>query len=834
METKVKRLSNEIHQRVLGRQPYEVIGSSLRRSQEQLALHGLEDANDDNEVVNLPLPKGIGNYEEVAKAAIESFGQPILDNLEAALKLPCVTPTLPGVVYGWLRLAHGSKSWKPCQPPSGSVMVLDFETVDVNIGTETDKADWRPFLCCALDANYWYIWQADIYDTLPTVADFGKDNLVIAHNAGYDRSYLATEYTYEPSGNRFFDTMSAWIATRGFTNQQRSLVKLKDDVNTPLWVDETTTQGLKAIHKFYYPNSDLDKTERDAWVKEGISYIQAKYQDVVAYCFKDILATLEVYQAVYPELKLSQPNDISIVAQVMLGNTWLPLSDRWNSYYTKAEEKSQAILKEIETELKAIALRVLNSPSELQLSSLDWTPAKSGKNKGVAKWYRDCEGQPTIGSRLAVVLLEVTYLGDPVKWFQLTSNTGYYYTEANGKLPHPEKRSKNLSSIFCKGNVGLFESGVYCAKSEDSLRLIKDKVSTLTWVSLRKRVERVHTESPDGYLVTLPQLVVTGTVTRRCADDLWQVAANPKEKRIGTELKSMVEAPEGFTLVGADVASEELWITSALGDAVLGFNGATALGLATLIGDKAKRTDPHTLVAKKQAISRDLSKNIIYGICYGLALKGCTEYLLKANPLLDEPTAKEAATQLLNQVKGSRHPIDRSYVNGMGSYSFNVMDKIANSRIPTTPVLGAKISHCLRGNNDFQTTKTNWVIQSSGSDFRDLMVVYLHYFMTLLKVDGRLMLTIHDEFRYMVKEASTKRAIYAFQLSHLYTRAYFIDALGLDSLPAAASWFPEVESDKYLRKSPTLDCKTPSHDPLTFQGVSYTPQDTLSWFNQTK
>ena len=515
----------------------------------------------------------------------------------------------------------------------------------------------------------------------------------------------------------------------------------------------------------------------------------------------------------------------------MLGNTWLPLSDRWDSYYNKAEAKSQEILARIEIELKAIAARVLVAPTELQLASLDWTPAKSGKNKGFAKWYRDCGGQPTIGTRLAVVLLEVTYLGYPVKWHQETANTGYYFTEDYGKLPHPEKRGKNLSSIFCKGNVGLFESGVYNAKSDDSLKLITDKVSTLTWVSLRKRVDRVHTERPEGYLVTLPQLVVTGTVTRRCADDLWQVAANPKEKRIGTELKSMVEAPEGYTLVGADVASEELWITSALGDAELGFNGATALGFATLVGDKSKRTDPHTMVADKQDIGRDLAKNIIYGLCYGLGLKGCTDYLLKSNPMLSEAEAKVQATALLAQVKGDKSPIDRSYFGGMGSYSFNVMDAIANSKIPTTPVLKAKISHCLRGSSDFQTTKVNWVIQSSGSDFRDLMIVYLEFFMKHFKVDGRLCLTIHDEFRYIVKEASTKRAVYAFQLAHLYTRAYFIDALNLDSLPAAASWFPEVESDFVLRKSPTMGCKTPSHDAITRKGISYTPQDVLSWFS---
>lgn len=37
--------------------------------------------------------------------------------------------------------------------------------------------------------------------------------------------------------------------------------------------------------------------------------------------------------------------------------------------------------------------------------------------------------------------------------------------------------------------------------------------------------------------------------------------------RIGSELKSLVRAPPGYSLVGADVDSQELWIASILGDA---------------------------------------------------------------------------------------------------------------------------------------------------------------------------------------------------------------------------------------------------------------------------
>ncbi len=259
MPTKVNRLSDDIHQRVLGRLPYEPSARALKASEHEHKMHGLQDAIDTNEIVNLPIPKGVGTYKEVLAQAIDKYGRKYLDSLENLQNLNVVLPPVPGRIYGWHKVAHGSNEWLPCDAPSDSTLVLDFETVDINLNAdlETDKPkapDWRPFLCTAVDENYWYYWAADVNGELPTVATFGNGNLVVGHNVSYDRSYLASEYTYQDSQNRYFDTMAAWIAVRGFTNQQRALVTAAEDVNTPLWVEETTGQSLKAILEFYYPN----------------------------------------------------------------------------------------------------------------------------------------------------------------------------------------------------------------------------------------------------------------------------------------------------------------------------------------------------------------------------------------------------------------------------------------------------------------------------------------------------------------------------------------------------------------------------------------------------
>ena len=225
---KVKKLSEEIHQAVLGRESYEVTRHQQKLADVQYELHGLLDAVDMTEVVNLPIPK-VGTYVEVANKALELYGEQSFKRLDSFLEMSLELPSSYSKRTGWYCLRHSSPNakWTPCEAPSDSALILDFETVDVNLGlwfnVETNEPvqlapDWRPFLCVAADSEYWYYWLADVFAELPTVASFGHNNLIVGHNVSYDRAYLATEYAYKDSGNTFFDTMSAWVAARGFTN----------------------------------------------------------------------------------------------------------------------------------------------------------------------------------------------------------------------------------------------------------------------------------------------------------------------------------------------------------------------------------------------------------------------------------------------------------------------------------------------------------------------------------------------------------------------------------------------------------------------------------------
>jgi hypothetical protein len=82
--------------------------------------------------------------------------------------------------------------------------------------------------------------------------------------------------------------------------------------------------------------------------------------------------------------------------------------------------------------------------------------------------------------------------------------------------------------------------------------------------SVRVRLHLSHTHTH------IPTHIHTLTLSVRVRGN-----SNPKKSMVGSELKAQVTAPPGWRFVGADVDSQELWISALLGDAQFGFHGAT-------------------------------------------------------------------------------------------------------------------------------------------------------------------------------------------------------------------------------------------------------------------
>ncbi|XP_043084251.1 DNA polymerase subunit gamma-1 [Puntigrus tetrazona] len=399
-------------------------------------------------------------------------------------------------------------------------------------------------------------------------------------------------------------------------------------------------------------------------------------------------------------------------------------------------------------------------------------------------------------------------------------------------------------------------------------RISSQKVVWLRKAELPRTVRR-HDDFDEErqYGAILPQVITAGTVTRRAVEPTWLTASNARKDRVGSELKAMVQVPPGYHLVGADVDSQELWIAAVLGEAQFaGMHGCTAFGWMTLQGKKSQGTDLHSRTADAVGISREHAKVFNYGRIYGAGQPFAERLLMQFNHRLSQQEAASKARQMYALTKGLRRyqlseegewlvtklnlDVERAedgsislqdlrkiskmaaqsttrgskrkwnltgqrvWAGGTESEMFNKLESIAHSGEPATPVLGCRISRALEPSavqDEFITSRVNWVVQSSAVDYLHLMLVAMRWLFEEHEIDGRFCISIHDEVRYLVTSEDRFRAALALQITNLLTRCMFAYKLGMMDLPQSVAFFSAVDIDKCLRKEVTMDCVTPSN-----------------------
>ncbi|NWX82359.1 DPOG1 polymerase, partial [Nothoprocta pentlandii] len=453
------------------------------------------------------------------------------------------------------------------------------------------------------------------------------------------------------------------------------------------------------------------------------------------------------------------------------------------------------------------------------------------------------------------------------------------------KLPHKDGNNNNVGSPFAKDFLPRMEDGTLRAaigRTHGTRALEINKMISF-WRNAHKRISsqmvvwlkkgelpRVITRHPDyneeeDYGAILPQVVTAGTITRRAVEPTWLTASNARADRVGSELKAMVQVPPGYSLVGADVDSQELWIAAVLGEAhFTGMHGCTAFGWMTLQGKKSDATDLHSKTAATVGISREHAKIFNYGRIYGAGQPFAERLLMQFNHRLTQQQAREKAQQMYAVTKGIRRfhltedgewlvkkldlPVDRAedgsvsaqdvqriqreatkrsrskkkwdvvhhrvWAGGTESEMFNKLESIALSPSPQTPVLGCHISRALEpavAKGEFLTSRVNWVVQSSAVDYLHLMLVSMKWLFEEFDISGRFCISIHDEVRYLVQTQDRYRAALALQITNLLTRCMFAYKLGLQDLPQSVAFFSAVDIDQCLRKEVTMSCVTPSN-----------------------
>ncbi|KAI0040501.1 hypothetical protein FA95DRAFT_1611749 [Auriscalpium vulgare] len=145
------------------------------------------------------------------------------------------------------------------------------------------------------------------------------------------------------------------------------------------------------------------------------------------------------------------------------------------------------------------------------------------------------------------------------------------------KVPHKDGESANVGSPLGKTFIKYAQDGTLTSPGDEAKNALDMNAQCSYWISARDRVMKqmvvwqnrsldmgmpaAHDTDDAGAAkklgVIIPQVITMGTVTRRAIEKTWLTASNAKKNRVGSELKAMVRAPDGYAIVGADVDSEE-------------------------------------------------------------------------------------------------------------------------------------------------------------------------------------------------------------------------------------------------------------------------------------
>ncbi|GBE88836.1 hypothetical protein SCP_1402430 [Sparassis crispa] len=545
-------------------------------------------------------------------------------------------------------------------------------------------------------------------------------------------------------------------------------------------------------------------------------------------------------------------------------------------------EPSQAVqdswLQQLNWKMMSHSLDPSGQPAAPKKAKLSTKPKPKPKPPPTLwpKWYWDLarpkkDALPgsldlTVRNRLAPLLLRLSWQGWPLVhsrqhgWtFRVPLSEGFetrtkaleFADSADGtlhdasargeyvfyKLPHKDGDKANVGNPLGKTFIKYAQDGTLRSPGDEAKDALDMNAQCSYWISARDRVlnqmvvwqdERVNVgvaqpqDPSKKWGIILPQVITMGAVTRRAIEKTWLTASNAKANRVGSELKAMVRAPEGYAIVGADVDSEELWISSVMGDAQFGLHGATAIGWMTLEGTKAAGTDLHSKTASILGISRDQAKVFNYSRIYGAGMRHAQLLLLQSNAGMLPEQAQKLAQNLYASTKGrNTHRPDlfgrKFWYGGSESFVFNKLEEIALSDQPQTPALGCGITYALSKEYlpatfgaDYMPSRINWVVQSSGVDYLHLLIVAMEHLITKYNIHARYLISVHDELRYLVKEEDRYRAALALQIANLWTRSLFAFRLGMDDLPQGVAFFSAVDIDKVLRKEVDMPCVTPS------------------------
>lgn len=342
-EVKIQTLSRNLYQQVFGEPEAASQETSfkLEKSLSDLRRHGIKLGNSPKlEDVTLKLPKLLGeNVEEHFYHIAKEQSEPYRVLLETLIDTDYPQPPAKwSLKPGWV-VYNGSKVESIDFPPEDA-LVFDVETC-VTFGPE-------PIIATAVGKNAWYSWVSPYLIKIPnktvgrkrfTMSDFipmgkkSRANIIVGHNVSYDRARIKEQYLLEDACTRFIDTMSLHVCVSGVTSYQRAMLKSSKElsVEDQEWSSQASLNSLAEVHKLYCQKS-LEKEPREIFVKGDLEDVMANFQMLMTYCSKDVIATRNVLQKLYPLYCERFPHPATLAGMLELGSAYLPVNSSWERY----------------------------------------------------------------------------------------------------------------------------------------------------------------------------------------------------------------------------------------------------------------------------------------------------------------------------------------------------------------------------------------------------------------------------------------------------------------------------------------------------------------------
>jgi DNA polymerase gamma 1 len=744
----------------------------------------------------------------------------------------------------------------------------------------------HPILATAVTEKAYYIWMHPSFVNSklpyePMLVPLGrKDGVFIAHNVAYDRPRTQEAYVLGKT-NSWFDTMSAHINVSGLASGQRWWYIQKQTKKAtykadPIWADKGSMNNLIDCYNFHcrpaIPLEQENKKIRNTFVEAtSMEDFVPQLDELIQYALNDVKITFELYSILALKYLQNNPSLTTLAGHFGIAAAKLPVVSDWEEWFTDCENQWERSIARQEDILGEMATEIYESWNEGEitdedikadpwLSQLDWEAnfkvTKAGKPSskwyGVPKWVRTVsakdlvDGKPVIQgistkNRLSHLLLRLKWGDQPIKFF--TDKGWCYMDEDNGsylRIPHKDGEGVNVGGVLTKDYVEDFESGILNSDLSQAKELISLAVNVAYWTSVRSRVreqniETVETSEGNKFKLIVPASVPHNTSTNRAGENLWLTVPDPKYDKIGSEIKTRVQAPEGYVFVQSDFDAQEAVVASIFADSYHKIAGSTQFSHSILAGSKDDGTDMHSMTAKAIGITRAIAKGCNYGMLYGCGAKTLANTIRKGNKSIPMKEAMDMGRKLIKIKKGEKASrLSQTLIGGSDSYAYNEMAKIANMPCPINPLSGTKMSTAFRPSSvgtDFWTMRNNWCIQSTGSAMLHAFMTAMEWLIDKYGLEAEFCMSVHDSILYLCPEVQAEKVAALFQVAHAWCWALMRYNYGIYELPVANAWLSSIEIDSIFRKSADSSTKTVSQQKDEKDGHSVTVQDLIPVFN---